>query len=339
MCINVNFWSNYGLFLAKIVTLVTAMLFFIGGVMVLLARHKAEPKGSLTFKKLNEKYQDIQESLNKEILSKKEYKKWIQKQRDVSKKNAKNTKNKKQTPEKSVYVLTFEGDVRASAVDHLREEITAVLSVAQKGDEVICLLESAGGMVHSYGLAASQLQRIKDKHITLTVIIDKVAASGGYLMACVADKIIAAPFAIIGSIGVIAQLPNFNRLLKKNDIDFEQVTAGEYKRTLTVFGENTEKAREKMKESLEEIHYYFKTFITQHRPQVDIDQVSTGEHWLAYKALQFHLIDQLQTSDDYLWSLYSEANILEIQYHQKKSFTDKCSDFFGCMRKNIIGFY
>ncbi len=180
---------------------------------------------------------------------------------------------------KRLYVLNFDGDIRASATDNLREEITAVLNQSTEGDEVLVKVESPGGLVHGYGLAASQLRRIRDAEVPLTIAVDKVAASGGYMMACVADRIIAAPFAVLGSIGVLAQVPNFHRLLKKHDIDFELFTAGEYKRTVTMFGENTEKGREKFTEDLEETHDLFKDFVSENRPQLDIARVATGEVW------------------------------------------------------------
>ena len=182
-----------------------------------------------------------------------------------------------------VFVLNFDGDWKASAVNLFREEITAILCVAKPQDEVVVRLESSGGVVHGYGLAASELQRIKDHHIPLTIAVDKVAASGGYMMACVADKILAAPFAIIGSIGVLAQLPNFHRFLKKHDVDFEQITAGQYKRTLSLFGENTSDGRKKFQTEINEAHQLFKQFITEHRPQIDIDKLATGEYWFGQK--------------------------------------------------------
>jgi serine protease SohB len=226
-----------------------------------------------------------------------------------------------------VFVLNFQGDIKATAVNNLREEITALLQVATPQDEVVLRLESGGGMVAPYGLAASQLQRLKDKRIPLTVTIDKIAASGGYLMACVGDKILAAPFAIIGSIGVVAQLPNFHRFLKKRDIDFELLTAGEYKRTLTIFGENTVKAREKTQDDLEEIHHLFKAFIQANRKQVDMVEVATGAHWLAKDALALNLVDELITSDDYLSILAGsdKAEIYECQYMTKKTVLEKLS--------------
>jgi serine protease SohB len=307
---------DYGLFLAKMITLVVALLLLTAGLIALLSKGKALRKDHLDVKKINEKYEEMEKTLKEAILPKKGFKRF-------EKTLAKKQKKEEQESRRKIYVLHFAGDIRASAVDCLREEITAVLSVASLTDEIVVRVESAGGMVHAYGLAASQLQRIKDKRIPLTVAIDKVAASGGYLMACVADKILAAPFSIIGSIGVIAQLPNFNRWLKKHEVDFEQVTAGKYKRTLTLFGENTEDAREKMQEDLEEVHHYFKSFVAQHRPDVAIDEVSTGEHWLGTKALQLKLVDELQTSDDYLFSAYRTADIFEVFYSKKKSWLEK----------------
>jgi len=222
-----------------------------------------------------------------------------------------------------VYVLSFDGNISASAVGHLREEVTAVLTQATPKDEVLLRLESAGGMVHSYGLASSQLDRLRKKNIPLTVCVDKVAASGGYMMACVADKILAAPFAIIGSIGVVAQMPNFNKVLKKHDVDFELLTAGEHKRTLTMFGENTDKGREKFVEELEETHQLFKDYVSTRRPQVDIDKIATGEIWYGARAQDMALIDDIQTSDEYLVSRIEEADVFEISYVFKKKLHER----------------
>ena len=175
-------------------------------------------------------------------------------------------------------------------------------------------IESAGGIINNYGLAASQLLRIRDRNISLTAIVDKIAASGGYLMACVADKIYTAPFAIIGSIGVVAQIPNFHKWLKTHNIDFEQITAGQYKRTLSLFGENTDKGRQKAQEDVNVAHKLFKDFVNKNRPSLDIDKVATGEHWHGSQALELGLVDKLITSDDYLLTSSEDANIFEINY-------------------------
>ena len=301
--------------------MVLAMLILTGGIFAIARKAKEQTKLKLGVKKLNRKYQELADTLNAEILTKTERKKFTKEKKIKFKKESKQ-------PKKRVFVLNFQGDIKGSAVNSLREEITAIAQVATPQDEVVLKLESGGGMVSPYGLAASQLQRLKDKRIPLTVSIDKIAASGGYLMACVADKILAAPFAIIGSIGVVAQLPNFHRFLKKKDIDFELLTAGEYKRTLTMFGENTQKAREKTQEDLEEIHRLFKDFIEKNRKSVNIDEVATGAHWLAQDALSLNLVDKLITSDDYLSSQASSglANIYELQYFAKKSMSEKLSE-------------
>ena len=220
-------------------------------------------------------------------------------------------------------MLDFDGDIRASAVESLREEVTALLSDPREDDEVLVRLESSGGMVHSYGFASSQLSRIKSKGVSLTVSVDKVAASGGYMMACVANRIIGAPFAIIGSIGVVAQLPNFHKLLKKNDIDFEMFTAGEHKRTVTVFGENTEKGREKFREELEDTHTLFKEFVKENRESVDVDAVATGEVWYGQRAIDRNLVDALETSDDYIQSRLDTHGIYSVKYVPRKNWQQR----------------
>lgn len=302
--------AEYSLFLAKVVTLVISILILFSGLIAIALRGRMKPKEYLRIKPLNKQFEDFAHTLNTETLSKKALKK-------LTKQKKRQAKSQGGQARKRVFVLNFDGDIRASAVTHLREEITAILTVAQPKDEVLLRLESGGGMVHGYGLAASQLQRLRNHQINLVVAVDKVAASGGYLMACVADKIIAAPFAIIGSIGVIAQIPNFHRLLKKNEIDYEQITAGEYKRTLTIFGENTEKAREKFRTELENIYDQFKDFISQHRKELDLAKVATGEHWLAATAYDLKLVDELQTSDDYLLNASKHCDLFEVTYEIK----------------------
>lgn len=320
-----EFLTEYGVFLAKAVTIVAAVLIIVGAVVSAGSRTRKGPDGHIEVKHLNKDLEAMTDAikivaLDKEVL--KQEHKAQKKQAKLEKKNR--TKVEKQGGHKKrAYVLDFEGDIKASAVNSLREEITSVLAIARKEDEVIVRLNSSGGMVHTYGLASSQLQRIRDKEIPLTVCVDKVAASGGYMMACIADKIIAAPFAILGSIGVVAQLPNFNRLLKKHDVDFELMTAGEYKRTLTLFGENTDKGREKFKEDLEDTHSLFKTFVSEHRSQLDIDQVATGEVWFGQRALDKKLIDQLGTSDDYLTEACAEADVYEVSYVHKKTLQER----------------
>ena len=237
---------------------------------------------------------------------------------------------------KRLFILDFQGDLRGSEVAALREEVTAVLLVAREQDEVLLRLESTGGMVHAYGLAASQLSRIREKKIKLTIAVDKVAASGGYLMACVGDRILAAPFAIIGSIGVITQMPNFSRLLKKHDIDYEQVTAGEFKRTVTMFGETTDKARQKLKEEVEDTHMLFKDFVKEQRPVVDLEKVATGEYWLGTRAHTLNLIDELCTSDDHLMSLRNEVDLYEVHYKIRQKFSDKVFSLFSRLQQKSL---
>lgn len=303
-----HFLAQYGLFLLKSLTLVVSVLLLFAGLIAL--GRKAKPK--LEIASLNKHFDAIKQQMNHDVKGQKP------KKTKLSKKD-----KKIQNDKPSLFVIDFNGDIKASQVEQLREEISAVLAIANEQDEVVVRLESPGGSVNGYGLAASQLQRVRDRNIPLTVCIDKVAASGGYLMSCVANKIIAAPFAIIGSIGVVAQLPNFHRWLKKNDIDVELITAGEYKRTLTFLGENTEKGRKKFQEDIEKIHQAFRDYVVNNRKQLDIDKVSTGEHWLAVDAYDLKLVDYLKTSDDYLIEKMTNFNAFKITRHSKQSFANK----------------
>lgn len=223
-----------------------------------------------------------------------------------------------------IFVLDFKGDIQASAVENLREEITLILATAKAGrDRIVVRLESPGGMVHGYGLAAAQLVRLRDAGFHLTICVDKVAASGGYMMACIANEIIAAPFAIVGSIGVVAQVPNFNRLLKEHNVDFELYTAGQYKRTVTMFGENTPEGKAKFEEELQQTHVLFKHFVEKYRPQLNVDKVATGEHWYGEDALDLNLVDKLQTSDEYLLALLPQHDVYVINTRKKATLGEK----------------
>lgn len=325
-----EFIHEYGLFLAKAVTIVAAIIVVLGAMAALMMRGKQRNlEGHIEIKHLNDRLREMRENLQQTLLDKHALKQLAKAEKMEAKAQAKAAKQAgsadgAETARKpAVFVLNFAGDIRAHAVHHMREEITAILSVAGPRDQVVVRLESSGGMVHAYGLGASQLQRVKDKGIRLTACVDKVAASGGYMMACVADRILSAPFAVLGSIGVVAQLPNFHRLLKKHDIDYEMLTAGEYKRTLTVFGENTDKDRAKVKQDLEEIHDLFKSFVRENRPAVDIDRVATGEVWYGRQALDKHLVDELKTSDAFLMELCDGAEVYEVKYVEKKPLQER----------------
>jgi serine protease SohB len=314
----VEFLADYASFLAKTVTLVIAIVVVLVAIASMRGKGRRRSAGQLQVTKLNDFYKGLRERLEQSLLDKERVKALRKAQVKALKKEKKLAE-----PKPRVYVMDFDGDIKASATESMRHEITALLTLATDKDEVVLRLESGGGMVHSYGLASSQLARIRQAGIPLTICIDKVAASGGYMMACIGNKIISAPFAILGSIGVVAQLPNVNRLLKKHDIDFEVLTAGEYKRTLTVFGENTEKGREKFQEDLDITHDLFKNFVARYRPQLAIDEVATGEIWLGMAALDNQLVDELKTSDEYLSERAKTAEVFHLHYVQRKSLQER----------------
>ncbi len=324
-----EFLIEYGLFLAKAATVVVAVVIIISLGASQKSKHSAD-KGHLEITPLNQQFDDMSEAMliatMDESMQKAEEKKLHKakkKQAKLDKKAHKADSEAEEEVKSRVFVLSFVGDVSASAVSHLREEVTAVLTQATSNDEVVVKLESPGGMVHSYGLASSQLDRVRQAKIPLTVCVDEVAASGGYMMACVADKILAAPFAVIGSIGVVAQMPNFSKVLKKNDVDYEILTAGKYKRTMTMLGENTDAARKKFVAELEEVHVLFKSHVSTMRPKVDIDKIATGETWYGTQALDLALVDGIQTSDDYLVTRSKEARLFEVVFERKKKIHER----------------
>jgi len=323
----VEFLTEYGMFLAKTLTFAVAIVFVIVAAVGSAAKTKKEQKGTISVRHLNKEIDEMLDEIKSVVEDEKTLKK-AKKDIKKSKKLAQKEKNKdkKDSEKKRYYVFDFNGDPKASQVDSMREVITAVLSIIRPTqDEVILRLESPGGMVHAYGLAASQLARIRNLNIPLTICVDKVAASGGYMMACLGTKILAAPFAYIGSIGVLMQLPNFNRLLKEKNVDFEMITAGEYKRTLTIFGENTDKGREKVTEEIQETHDIFKSFVKENRPILEIDRVATGEVWLGKKALEQKLVDEIKTSDEYIVDACKEADVYLVAYEKKPKLADRIS--------------
>ncbi|MEL5334734.1 protease SohB [Serratia nevei] len=319
--------SVYGLFLAKVATVVLAIA-ALAILAVSLGQRKNRQKGELQLTDLGEQYREMQRDMRLARMDTAEQKVWLKQFKKQTKADDKLKKQRAKSGAVEVtkpclYVLDFKGSMDAHEVTSLREEISAVLAVASAQDEVLLRLESPGGVVHGYGLAASQLERLRKGGIRLTVAVDKVAASGGYMMACVADRIVAAPFAIIGSIGVVAQIPNFHRLLKKNDIDVELHTAGQFKRTLTLFGENTEQGREKFREDLNETHELFKRFVHEQRPSLDIDSVATGEHWFGSQAKEKGLIDAIGTSDDLLIAELDNHEVIAVRYTRRKRLMDR----------------
>lgn len=308
------------LFFSQALIIVVSVAAILITVATLVAKAKAQK--SFDIELLHEKHEDQTQALKQALLNESELKaekKRLKKEEKLKKSEDEKSKNK-------VFVVDFlKGDIKASDSDHLREEVSTILGVASAQDEVVVRVESPGGLVHGYGFAAAQLLRFRQANIPLTICIDKVAASGGYLMACTANKVIAAPFALVGSIGVVAQVPNFNRLLKKHDVDYKEYTAGEFKRTVSIFGEITPQGEAKFKEQLEETHVLFKSFVSEYRPQMDIAKVATGEFWYGENAIKLGLVDEIRTSDDYLLSKVKSHQIIKVSFEPKPTLSDKLS--------------
>ncbi|MGO2392794.1 MAG: protease SohB [Halomonas sp.] len=314
--------AELGTFLVQ-TAIVIAML-VIGLLLVTRSRQAKERGLTLRVEQLNDQRLDRSRRLRLATALPSARKKLLKTFRQNEKKRLKVQKNDQQAPPASrVWVLDFHGDLKASQTEHFAQEISAIIDVASEEDEVVIRLESAGGLVHAYGLAAAQMDRLSAAGLITTVCIDKVAASGGYMMACTAQHIKAAPFAVIGSIGVVAQVPNIHRLLKKHDIDVELLTAGKYKRTLTVLGENTEEGKDKFLDDLENTHRLFKHYVTERRPTMDIDSLATGEIWYGSEALPQLLVDSVGTSEAYLTERMAQVQVYTVKLEAPKTMSRK----------------
>ncbi len=316
-----DFLREYGLFVLELVTVLG--LFAVVVLVVLRAARRggdmpSPSHGHLKVSHLGDKFRRLRLTIQQQTLTPKQWKVLV-KQEDAADK----ARDKQPSSKPRIFVVDFVGDVRASAVESLRQEVSAIVQAVQPGDEVMVRLESPGGMVHSYGLAASQLARFREAKIPLTICVDKVAASGGYMMACVADTIVAAPFAVLGSIGVVAQLPNLNRLLKKMDVDYEIVTAGKWKRTLTVLGENTDEGRAQFKREIDNTHQLFKDFIAHNRPKLDLEAVADGRTWYGTEARDIQLCDAVATSDDWLLQRADKAELIAVSWQMRRGMGER----------------
>jgi len=307
-----EFLQDYGLFLAKGLTVLLLLLALLGAAAAMAARGRGRDEEQLTVRHLNERYRSMERVLQRKVLGRRAFRQLVRQYR-------RERKEAMRAERARVYVLRFHGDIRATRVENLREEISAVLTLARPGvDQAVLCVESGGGLVPAYGLAAAQVARLREAGLDLTVTVDRVAASGGYLIAAVAQRIVAAPFAVVGSIGVVAQIPNLHRLLKRHDVDIELLTAGQYKRTLTVLGKNTPEGRAKFQQELEETHLLFKGYLQRFRPQLDLDTLATGEHWYGEQALERKLVDALGTSDDLLMRMTKEHDLYEVRFTRRQ---------------------
>ena len=330
------FWLDIAAFLVKAVIIVAAL----GALALLIARlaRSGEAKDKeIKVKSLNERYDDMRDAVDGALLDKKERKALVKSKKKEAKAAAKSRRG--QEPGKRIYVLGFKGDMRASAVKRLGSEIDAVLIAARPGtDEAVIRIESPGGTVTGYGLAAAEILRLREHKIKVTASVDQVASSGGYMMACAADRIVAAPFAVVGSIGVVAPVPNLHRLLQKNEIDFEEMTAGEFKRTVSVLGEITPAGREHFRGKLDSTHEAFKSHVHECRPNVDMAKVANGDHWLAREALGLGLVDELSTGDELLFRARDSARLYEVSTEARKTLLQQVLSGFGAAVRSAAGF-
>lgn len=309
-------WQELLLFVAKAAIGVVSA----GIVVILIARAARSggesARGRLRVTRLNDRVGELEAIVRLPRLGKKERKAWI-------KKREAEESGFETSGQPATFVIDFKGDLQASAVEELRETVSAVIAGHREGDEVLLRIESPGGTVHGYGLAASQLARLRAAKLRVVACVDKVAASGGYMMACESDEVVAAPFAIVGSIGVVASVPNLHRLLEKYGVDYEEMTAGEHKRTVSLFGKIEPEGREKFLEQLAEIHTLFREHVLRNRPNAKAELIATGEHWAASQAVELGLVDRIATSDDEVMRRVKEREVYEVSFRRPRSWQSR----------------
>jgi serine protease SohB len=318
-----NILANYTIFFLKITTIIILLLLTLIMCLIII---KNKDNKYIKIKNINKKYITFKKLFLSEILKKTEKKQII--------KNI--NEEEKITKTKNLFILNFNGDINASDINNLKDILSVIILNKKYVDEVLIKLTSNGGIVTNYGLAATQLKRLKNENINLTISIDTIAASGGYMMACVANKIIASHFSIIGSIGVLGIIPNINKILNKNNIEIEYHTSGKYKKTLSIIGENTEIGRKKFIESLENTHFLFKNFVKENRSQINIEEIATGEYWYGIDALKLNLIDKIQTSDEYIMENLNTTQIYEIKLNEKTNIKNKIKEHIHNILFNIL---
>lgn len=233
---------------------------------------------------------------------------------------------------KTAVLLSFNGDINATEVIEFGRAVSMIVQMKDLVSEVYIIINSGGGVVNGYGLLASEIERLHYSEIETYALIDQVAASGGYMAACVANHVVAAPFAYIGSIGVVSEMPNFNQILSDNGINIEQHTAGKSKRTVTPLGKITDEDRNEFKKKLERIHRSFINHVSHYRNINDADEnknsiIFSGDYWIAEETveLELGLVDEISTSQEFLLDKMKEYNIIEITFQENKTKKSKLS--------------
>lgn len=305
-------WGKYILNLLP--QLAVIFIFFYGLWSLLSRKGKAQNEQKIALKSYEKRYYEALTPQVREFVEKKDL--------TALKKAQKAAQKEKGS---CLYVIDFDGDMQASNTVQLAETTSCLLPLLRSTDKVLVRVKSSGGLVPHYGYAASQLSRLRSK-ASLTVAIDHIAASGGYLMACVAHEIIAAPFAIVGSIGVVGLVPNVHPLLKNHGIDVHEHTAGEYKRSLSPWAAVTPEKVQRYEHELSMTHELFQEFVQQYRPNLEPEVLQTGEYRYAARSVgDTGLVDKVQSSDDFIAEHLPKYHVIFVTCREEKSVWQRLS--------------
>ena len=201
---------------------------------------------------------------------------------------------------KSVSVVRLSGVIANGPRAGISDQACAPLLEAAfrkgKPSAVALVINSPGGSPVQSSLIGSRIRRLAAEHdVPVYAFVEDVAASGGYWLACAADKIYLDESSIVGSIGVISASFGAHEFLNRQGFERRVYTAGKSKSMLDPFRPENPEDVERLKGSLEQIHEVFKTHVTSRRGgRLASDQdLFTGEIWLGQKAIDVGLADHI----------------------------------------------
>ncbi|MDP3296608.1 MAG: signal peptide peptidase SppA [Thermodesulfovibrionia bacterium] len=164
---------------------------------------------------------------------------------------------------------------------------------------VVIRIDSPGGAVAPAQEIYKEIVKLK-KEKKVVASMGSVAASGGYYIACPADKIVANPGTLTGSIGVIMEIPNIEGLMKKIGVETKVIKSGKHKDIASMFKSMTEEERKILQSVLDDVHDQFIRAVSEGRNMKyeNIKELADGRIFTGKKAKELGLVDTLGNLDD-----------------------------------------
>ncbi|WP_343192796.1 S49 family peptidase [Buchnera aphidicola (Taiwanaphis decaspermi)] len=300
-----EFIYSYILFIIKTLSVLFFLHLFSKIIIIyILKKNDIYLNNTLKVELLNNHYKKLKNDLS-----------FFQKKKIINQKNVYNKKS-------NLYILDYNDKIKKNKIKKLREEISSIILVAKKNDEVLLRLENTSDIVYEYGLVIAQLQRLRKKGIKLIISIDKIVSNGGYIIACVADHISASPFSIIGPINIVVNIPNIDKYTQTSNLNNQLNDCNTFTK-LTLIKNNTKIYVNKIFNKLDIKKYIRNSFIKDMRPSLNLNKIFNQNYWIGENAINEKLIDSINTSDDILFSKKDTHNLLKIKYVYKSNIVEK----------------